>query len=97
MSTTWLQPVSFSRVIEGQQSGIPIFPEKWSRHLFYKEMSDVQEEKVSIYTLQNSTADSTLTSSEKPHTHNPDNLVAEEADFRQSAQNFFIEALANCN
>ena len=91
----------------------PIFPEKGTRHphLFYLEMSEVPDEEVPIYssTVLLNTADQTLTSGEKPHTHEPGNLVAEKADFRHSlkrkaadqhlsaTQNLLTEALANCN
>jgi hypothetical protein len=54
------------------------------------------------------TADNTLTSSGKPHTHEPGNLVAEKTEFRQSlkrkaadqhlsaTQNLLTEALTDC-
>ena len=108
--------VSFSRFIDGQL-GLNYF---WTGFL-YSRRKDRDIPTSSTWRCQKyrtkkcpstvllNTADETLTSGEKPHTHKPGNWEAEKADFRQSlkrkaadehlsaTQNLLTEALVNCN
>ena len=111
--------VSFSRFIDGQR-GTQLLLD--SDGFLYSRRKDRDTPTSSTWRCQKyrtkkcpstvllNTADQTLTSGEKPHTHEPGNLVAEKADFRQSlkrkaadqhlsvsaTQNLLTEALANC-
>ena len=110
--------VSFSRFIDGQR-GTQLLLD--SDGFLYSRRKDRDTPTSSTWRCQKyrtkkcpstvllNTADETLTSGKKPHTHEPGNLVAEKADFRQSlkrkaadqhlsaTQNLLTEALANCN